>query len=782
MESTWPIDGGSMGALVRAHDWSTTPLGPIGDWPQSLRTVVDLMLVSPGPVYVAWGPGLVSLYNDSYIPLLDTRHPGSLGKPFAEVWPEIWEEHRPVVDATMAGQPQCFGDRSIPLMGQVGPMSWFTFSWTPLRDETGAISGFYCAAVETTGKVRAEEDLRESEARLAAIFARAEVGLSELALDGRFLQVNDELCRILGRPRDEMLRLSVAEVTHPEDIGPSLAVVDRVIRTGESASLDKRYQRPDGRPVWANSRITLLDIGNGHGGRLLAVTVDLTARNEAEQAMRESEARFRTLAETMPQLVWICADEGVCLWVSPRWAEFSGRPAEAMLGQGWLEIVHPDDRDRARQAWRHALAEENLVAELRLRRADGAWRWFLVRDMPVPPLRGRRREWCGAFSDVTELKEVQDALRAARDKADMANLGKTRFLASVSHDLRQPVMAANLFLSVLRKRPLGPAERELVEPLADSLSSLSGMLNNLLEVARLDAGILQPKIQDFLLDELLQRLYGEFQGIAREARLRLHVPPTHWAVRSDPLLVELVLRNLISNALKYTETGGLSVETRVKGGSVVIEVSDTGRGIPPDELDRIFEDYFQIGNTARDHSRGFGIGLATVRRVATLLGTEVRVRSEVGQGSTFTLALPLAEDWASAEEDEAVGSGPILEGRTALVVDDEPLVLKALELMLETLGIHVHTARTLAQAEAVLDGLDPSPDIVIADYSLAGGERGTEAIALAQRRGTPISLLVTGDTSAARLAEAQRSGTRLLHKPVAPGALEDLLAQAVAAL
>lgn len=544
-------------------------------------------------------------------------------------------------------------------------------------------------------------------------------------------------------------------------------------------------------------------------------------------ARLDTEAHLRAVADLVPDLLWRNDLSGNSSWYNRRWLDYTGQTMDEAAGDGWMEVVHPDDRRRAIDNYRRAIAGNRpLEHEVRLRGTDGLHRWFLVRAEPVRDATGHIVQYFGSVTDIHARRAAEEALREARDGAERARAAaeradreKSRFLATVSHDLRQPVMAALLFAETLSRQPLRPAERELMEPLLDSLSNLSGMLSGLLESARLDSGIVQAKIRDFDLDELLRRLHREFQGLAREAGLRLDMPPARHIVRSDPLLVELVLRNLISNALKYTEDGGVTVEARpgAAADTLTVEVSDTGRGIPPDEIDRIFEDYFQTGSTARDHPRGFGIGLATARRTAGLLGTTVAVRSQPGRGSTFALPLPLvrpvrgrkprtppagrsagrsgartkgadtaragarAGAMAIAEAAEAREAEESLAGRVALVVDDEPLVLKALEVLLRSWGVRVHAARTLAQAGAVLEDLPEPPDFVIADHSLARGERGTEAIAAARGRGTPVAVLVTGDTAVERLAEARASGASLLHKPVDPERLKALLRDAVTA-
>ena len=441
----------------------------------------------------------------------------------------------------------------------------------------------------------------------------------------------------------------------------------------------------------------------------------------------------------------------------------------------WLESIHPDDRaetDRILQETLHGSAADFYV-QYRIMHPDKGLRWLEGRGQILRDGRGRPVRMTGLNLDVTDRKLAEEALCrlrdeaiAARAEAEEASRAKSRFLASVSHDLRQPVTSANMFLHLLMQQKLGPGERELVEPLANSLDSLTGMLNGLLEVARLDAGIVRADLRVFELDELLQRLHGEFQGPARTAGLRLHMPPVDLAVRSDPLLVELVLRNLISNAIKYTLEGGVTVFTHVRDGQVVLEVSDTGRGIAPEELCRIFEDYYQIDDRSHDHSRGFGIGLATARRVSELLGTRIGVVSEVGRGSVFSLSLPLAGEESAPAADARGRPSDILAGSSALVIDDEPLVLQAIEPMLASWGLDVHAVPTLEEMEAVLAGIETPPTLVVADYTLGRGQRGTEAVAIARRHGTRGAILLTGDTSPERLAEAEKADCHLVHKPV----------------
>jgi signal transduction histidine kinase len=385
---------------------------------------------------------------------------------------------------------------------------------------------------------------------------------------------------------------------------------------------------------------------------------------------------------------------------------------------------------------------------------------------------------------VTEgLEDSNERLRAALTTAERANAAKSHFLAAVSHDLRQPVQAATLLLGLLQKRSLEPPTRKLVDMTRVALMGLTSLLNGLLDLARLEAGILKPEISTVSLDELLQRLAVEFAGPARAAGLWLHVPSTLLAVSSDPLLLELILRNLIDNALKYTSCGGVTVQIYEQNGHAQLAVIDTGQGIPPEQLEAIFEEFHQLDNPARDRARGFGLGLATVKQVARLLGTHVRVHSELGRGSTFLVTVPRVPQTASpvpkppcpVRADESA----VLAGRSVLVVEDDPAVLTALKLLLSDWGLVIHSARSLRDVLAQLDQLDRPPNLIITDYRLPDGVRGSQVADRVRERWPVPVILLTGDTAPERLVEARQSGYWLLHKPVELEALKAVLLAAL---
>ena len=241
------------------------------------------------------------------------------------------------------------------------------------------------------------------------------------------------------------------------------------------------------------------------------------------------------------------------------------------------------------------------------------------------------------FTDITERKRTARALEAAMQRAELATAAKSRFLAAASHDLRQPLQTLELIQGLLAKKAQGETTQELVAMLKPTLSAMSGMLNTLLDMDQIDTGTIKVEIRDFRINDLLGRLRDEFTYHADARGLTFHVVSCGLSVRSDPRLLERIVRNLLSNALKYTERGKILLGCRRRGGALSIEVWDTGVGIPDEELLKIFEEYHQIDNPARERALGLGLGLAVVQRLGKSLGHRIRVHSRVGKGSVFSI-------------------------------------------------------------------------------------------------------------------------------------------------
>jgi PAS domain S-box-containing protein len=373
--------------------------------------------------------------------------------------------------------------------------------------------------------------------------------------------------------------------------------------------------------------------------------------------------------------------------------------------------------------------------------------------------------------DVTERKLMELALVAARQEAEDANMGKSKFLAAASHDLRQPIHAQGLFLEVLSRTELNAQQRELLASSRAASDASADMLNTLLDFSRIEAGVIEPQRQAFRVQPLLNKIEREFERQADAKGLAYRSRETVLVAQSDPALIELILRNLVSNAIRYTDCGGVLVTCRQRAGQVVLEVWDTGIGITASQQREVFREFHQLGNPERDRRKGLGLGLAIVEGLARTLGHKLSLVSIPGRGSVFRLALPTATDPAMAAELAPLLAKSQRLDMRVLVIDDEESVRVGMLHLLHSWGCDCVAAESIEDALAL--ARQQAPDFVISDYRLREQRTGIEAIAaLRALLGDALpALLVTGDTAPERLRQAQASGIPLLNKPVSPGQL-----------
>jgi signal transduction histidine kinase len=371
---------------------------------------------------------------------------------------------------------------------------------------------------------------------------------------------------------------------------------------------------------------------------------------------------------------------------------------------------------------------------------------------------------------VVELQESERRLQEALTAAEHASRAKTRFLAAASHDLRQPLHALSFLTAALDMRPLDGSSREITRKMTDALEDLSAEFDALLDISKLDAGLVTISASSFEAEPFLRRIAEAFVPLTRARGVVFQVRGDSGVfIRTDRPLLERIVRNLLDNAFKYTEKGTVRLACTVAGGRCMIEIADTGIGIPEAEHEHVFEEFYQVGNPERDRRKGMGLGLSIVRRLANLLGVKLSMDSSVGRGTTFVLELETVA--APQRVDEAVlAPSTELADCQVLLIDDEVAPRDALRGYLEGLGCNVSVAGTLAEAAAV--AMLEEPDIVLADYRLRQGETGLEAIRRlrASRPGLP-AIIITGDTAPERLAELDGAGIQVLHKPVAPARL-----------
>ncbi|KAA0682478.1 MHYT domain-containing protein [Roseomonas genomospecies 6] len=544
-----------------------------------------------------------------------------------------------------------------------------------------------------------------------------------------------------------------------------------------------------------------LAVGTGVG-TLLILSLGLASvlfdrRRSAERAEGQ-EARYRAVVDTAVDPIVVIDETGTI--------QSFNRAAETTFGYAAAEAIGANVRilmaDPHRDAHDGYMAHYRETGERRIigigrevegRRKDGST--FPLELSVAEWHDGRQRLFTGIMRDITARKAAEDALHrakaeaerareealAARDDAQRADMAKTKFLAAASHDLRQPVQSLFFFAHALSDRLDGHPASPLLASMSESLNGLRALLDSLLDVSRLDAGVVTPAVTEFALGPLLHRLGEEYRGRAEEVGIALRVVPTSAWTRSDPALVERILRNLVENAIRYTESGRVLIGCRRTGNGLRIEVLDTGIGIPEDKQEEVFVEFAQLANPERDRRKGLGLGLAIVRRLAGLLGHGVTLRSEPGRGSAFGLtvpsvaARPVMKTCRPAAQPAANGSKGLV-----VVVEDDAIILLSMRTMLEEWGYEVVAAVSADEAVGTLTSLGQRPDMIVADYRLREGRTGLQAIRdIYGVCGVRVpALVLTGDTDPARIAEVLQSGHRLLHKPVAPEDLRNALTSA----
>ncbi|ALG71683.1 histidine kinase [Azospirillum thiophilum] len=528
----------------------------------------------------------------------------------------------------------------------------------------------------------------------------------------------------------------------------------------------------------------------------LALLSSLLGRRRQAESSEEQEARYRAIVDTAVDPIVLIDDQGIVQSFNLAAEKTFGYAAADVIGRN-VRMLMPEPYRTAHDGYLaryHRTGERRIVGigrEVEGLRKDGS---VFPLDLSVGEWHvGKRRMYTGIMRDITARKAAEEAILRARDEAEAARIeavrarveaeradrAKTKFLAAASHDLRQPLQSLFFFAHALSDKLENHPTSPLLASMTESLTGLRVMLDSLLDVSRLDAGVVKPSVTDFALGPLLDRLAEEYRIRATESGLRLrHVPTTAW-ISSDPALLERILRNLIENAIRYTERGNVLIGCLHRNGGLRLAVVDQGIGIPADKIQDIFLEFTQLANPERDRRKGLGLGLAIVRRLAGLLGHGMTVRSAPGRGSGFFLDLPAAVPRPIPKPVRTVverqrGKGLIV------VVDDDSIILLSMRAMLEEWGYDVVAAMSADEAIESLLNLGRRPAMIVADYRLREGRTGVEAIRdIYGVCGVRVpAVVLTGDTDPARIAEVQRSGHRLIHKPVSAPLLREILTAA----
>jgi two-component system, sensor histidine kinase len=495
----------------------------------------------------------------------------------------------------------------------------------------------------------------------------------------------------------------------------------------------------------------------------------------------------RAALDAAPDAMIIIDGAGIICYANRQVRTLFGYAHEDIVGRNVEQLMPERFRSRHvrhRLDFAQAVRQRPMGQGLRLfgQRQDGSE--FPVEISLSPVQDGARVLVAAAIRDVTDRKRAEaeltvaretaerarEAADQARESADRANQAKSRFLATASHDLRQPLQTLALLNGALRRMASHEDREEVLAQQQQAIGAMSRLLNALLDISKLESGAVKAEVADFRVASLLEALRGEFASIAASKGLALQVESSGEFACSDPALVEQILKNLVSNAIKYTRAGRVLLRSVQQGERVRIEVHDTGIGIPAAQLAYIYDEFYQVGVPTNSSRDGYGLGLSIVQRLVKLLGADLEVSSEVGRGSVFALLLPAGrQPGASSAREPAVASAAAPHSRRlrVLLVEDDPGVRDATRMLLAVEGYRVSAVSSKSEALRSVQA-EGAPDLLITDYHLADGELGTQIIqALRESTASDVkTVLVTGDTSALVKQMAGNPQLRIASKPI----------------
>lgn len=649
---------------------------------------------------------------------------------------------------------------------------------------------------------QADEELRKNHELLEQRVAQRTAELSaylELAPDallivdeaGAVQLANAQAARLFGYAQDELQSMTV-EALIPECFGKR-HVEQR------SAFFANAEARPMGigMELFALTNngqkipieVSLSPITTKSGRLVCAALRDITERKQAADELHTTTQQLRAakefsdqLIQTQQGIVLILDADGRITLCNPYFESLAGYKTAEILGHNWFTLFVPEDERGKLLAFFHNVVRAGInegYTNAMVTR-NGEQRLIRWHSKTILDTNGNFVGLLNTGFDVTEERAAAEMLQQAKEEAERANAAKSRFLATASHDLRQPLQSLNLLNNTLCKTIEDPKALRMLRMQGKSLTGMSSLLNSLLDISRLESGGVIPKFGAVAIQPVFARIHADFEQQAVEKGVKLYIESTTHIAHTDADLLAQIILNLVANAIRYTNNGSVTLRCIDYENQLRIEVVDTGIGIAPDQLHRIFDEFHQVNRDPQQGNEGLGLGLAIVQRLAALLHTEVQVESEQGEGSTFAFTLTVC---ATAEQQPPVlpsasnAEQPTM-GETVLILDNDLAVLESFQLLLDIEGFDVIAAQTPAAAYAEIDRLATALAIIVTDYHLGAAESGIDIVrAIRERLGYMVpAILVTGDTSSS-IGEFDIENVQLLNKPIKVNELLVLMRQ-----
>jgi PAS domain S-box-containing protein len=539
-----------------------------------------------------------------------------------------------------------------------GVYRWFRMRAIPLHDADGKLEKWFGSNSDIHDLVEAGEELKKTEALLRAVTDSTTDFIFAKDLEGRIILANTAMVRASGMKASDILGKTDAEYLPADDAALLAANDRRIMKTGVTEVVEESLTTPDGVTHVLVSTKSPMRGPDGDIIGLVGITKDMSSQKEVEMALRESEARFRQLADAVPQIVWVALPDGVQEYYNRRWYEFTGMPPGSTGGEGWTATIHPDDQDRAWAAWHHSLdTGEPYEIEHRLRHYSGEYRWVLGRALPIRNNTGEIVKWYGTCTDIHDQKAASEILehtvaeRTAALAETTRNLKRSnreldQFAYAASHDMQEPLRKIRVFADRLQEKHgavLNEDAQMYIDKIVASAERMSGMISDLLEFSRLSekAGNARRELTD--LGTVAQDVLGDFELLIQQKKAEVEIGELP-SIEAVPLQMTQLFYNLLSNALKFTRTGEapkISVQSRLLDDAPTryeITVSDNGIGFEQQYAERIFEVFNRLNG--RSEFEGSGIGLALCKRIVEAHGGTIYAESEEGVGTVFKVVLP----------------------------------------------------------------------------------------------------------------------------------------------
>ena len=735
---------------------------------------------TPSFLYVLSGPEFVFEFaNEAFYQLVGHRE--LIGRPAFEALPEVAQDgfRHSLIEVMASGKPFIGFEQPVKVIRTPGDSPEERFidvSYLPLVDENGACQRILGYGIDVTAHVKkrkkAETALRESEERFRRAFQIDTVGIIFLNAEGQITEANDAFLAMSGFSREDEKagRLRCDEMTPPEWTSVSLRAIEEFKATGRTMPYEKEFFRKDGSRWWALLAAKQLSEHDG-----VEYVIDITERKRTEQSLRESEARFRAVAEASPALTWQVDALGNNVYVNQRFVDMMGVPADKLMRTGWRSVIHPDDALGYVAAFERALRDRSRFQQrVRAKTAKGEWRWLESYALPWFTAADEYAGHVGMSMDITDAVNAETALKETDRRKD-------EFLATLAHELRNPLAPISNALALIARPDGAAAIPRLLPVINRQVNYMVRLVDDLLEISRITSGKIELRQVPTDLAVVLRNAVEASMPLINEKghKLSVFISEASLIVHADAVRLEQVFTNLLNNAARYTRNGGqIWLTAHQEGETVVVSVRDNGIGILPGILPRLFDMFAQERRNGMGAQEGLGIGLNLVYRLLQMHDGTIEATSEgKDRGSEFVVRLPLSEVSARAKSagPEKAVSPP--SGLRVLVVDDNHDAAEILAMLLASIGINVQVANSGPAALAALPNY--RPNVILMDIGMPGMD-GHE---VARRiRGQPqfndiklVALTGWGQEEDRRLSRASGFDYHLT-KPVDFKVLEDLIA------